>query len=153
MLRTLWTTTLAILLAIPLAAQDSPDRAELRAAIDQGNAAYIAAFGRADAAALAAVYDAHGARLNEHGTVAQGTDAITRDVAAFVHQVGPVTVHLETVEFWRLDDLLYETGKWSYTFTPRGQAQQTIGGRYVTTWRRQAQGGWKILADMGVPGT
>jgi ketosteroid isomerase-like protein len=26
-----------------------------------------------------------------------------------------------------------------------------LGGRYVTLWRRQPDGGWKIWADIGVP--
>ena len=34
----------------------------------------------------------------------------------------------------------------------KGKAEQTIGGRYVTTWKRQADGGWKIKSDVGVPG-
>jgi ketosteroid isomerase-like protein len=142
-----------LVFASTLAAQESTERKEVLAAINQGNAAYIAAFARADAPALAAVYDAHGARLNEHGAIAQGTETITRDVGEFLKQVGPVKVQLETVEFWLVDNMTYETGKWSYTFTPPGRAEQTIGGRYVTTWKRQPSGGWKILADMGVPGT
>jgi uncharacterized protein (TIGR02246 family) len=153
MKRMLTTLVPIVLCAAPVLAQASSDRADVRAAIDRGNAAYISAFARADAPAVAAVYDPNGARLNEHGAAAQGTDAITRDVADLLKQVGPVKVQLETVEFWQLGDLAYETGKWSYTFTPPGRSEQTIGGRYVTTWKRQPTGGWKILADLGVPGT
>ncbi len=32
-------------------------------------------------------------------------------------------------------------------------ATNAADGRYVTIWKEQASGGWKILADMGVPGT
>lgn len=99
------------------------------------------------------MYDPRGARLNDRGVIVQGRDAIAADVGRFISQVGPVKVALETVEFWVVDDQVYETGKWSYTFTPTGKAEQTIGGRYVTTWKRQPDGGWKILADLGVPGT
>ena len=52
-----------------------------------------------------------------------------------------------------IDDTAYETGTWSYTYHPKNQQEQRIGGRYVTLWRRQPDGGWKIWADMGVPGT
>ena len=49
--------------------------------------------------------------------------------------------------------MAYETGAWSYAYHPKGQQEQKIGGRYVTVWHRQADGSWKIWADMGVPGT
>ena len=66
---------------------------------------------------------------------------------------GPCAVGLETAQVWLIDDTAYETGTWSYTYHPKNQQEQRIGGRYVTLWRRQPDGGWKIWADMGVPGT
>jgi uncharacterized protein (TIGR02246 family) len=130
-----------------------PNVAQARHAIDAGNAAYIAAFKHADARALSQVYDPKGARLNEGGQVVQGREAIADDVGKFVAKVGPVRVTLESKEVWLVEDTAYETGLWSYTFQPKGQAEQHIGGHYVTVWRRQPDAGWKILADMGVPGT
>ena len=139
----------------PLAAQTGqpPAVAAARRGIDAGNAAYIAAFKQADARALAQVYDPEGARLNEGGTVVRGRDAIANDVGKFVSQVGAVRVTLESKDLWLVGDTAYETGLWSYTFEPKGKAEQRIGGHYVTLWRRQPDGGWKIWADMGVPGT
>lgn len=138
-----------------LAAQtsQSADRAAVRGSIDAGNAAYIAAFKRADAKALSQVYDLQGARLNDSGVVVRGRSAIADDVGKFVDQVGPVRVTLESKEFWLMDDNAYETGLWSYTFQPKGKAEQHIGGHYVTVWKQQPDGGWKIWADLGVPGT
>ena len=152
------------LLALPLSvsAQATPvaggaiqhfDTAAVRREIDAGNAAYIAAFRRADTKALSRVYDPEGSRLNEGGVVVRGRSAIAADVAKFVSQVGPVQVTLSTKDLWLIDDHAYETGVWSYAFQPKGKAKQKIGGHYVTIWRRQPDGGWKIWADMGVPGT
>ncbi len=118
-----------------------------------GNAAYIAAFKQADAKALSQVYDPQGSRLNEGGIVVRGRSAIADDVGKFVSQVGPVKVQLDSKEVWLIDDKAYETGIWSYTFQPKGKAEQHIGGHYVTVWKRQPDSGWKIWADMGVPGT
>jgi uncharacterized protein (TIGR02246 family) len=140
-------------LAVPLAAQTAPAAASAQAGIKAGNAAYIAAFKRADATALAQVYDPDGARLNEGGTVVRGRRAIADDVEKFVDKVGPVRVTLETKEVWLVDNTAYETGLWSYAFRPKGQAEQRIGGHYVTVWKRQPDSEWKIWADMGVPGT
>ena len=149
--------TLLLLLGIapPLAGQTArpAELAAVRRAIDSGNAAYVAAFRRADAEALAQVYDPEGARLNEGGAVIRGRKAIRADVARFVDRVGPVRVGIETAEVWLVDDMAYESGAWSYAFQPRGKPEQRIGGRYVTLWKRQADGGWRIWTDMGVPGT
>jgi uncharacterized protein (TIGR02246 family) len=146
---------LVLAIAAPLAAQTAPpaDAAAARRSIQAGNAAYIAAFKLADANALAQVYDLEGARLNEGGTVTHGRRAIEEEVGRFVSKVGPVRVMLETREVWLVNSTAYETGVWSYTFHPKGQAEQRIGGHYVTVWKRQPDNGWKILADMGVPGT
>jgi uncharacterized protein (TIGR02246 family) len=146
---------LLLAIAVPVAAQTAPpvDVAPVRRSIDAGNAAYIAAFKRADAKALAQVYDPEGARLNEGGVVVRGRTAIADDVGKFVGQVGPVRVTLDSKDLWLMGDTAYETGLWSYTFQPKGKAEQRIGGHYVTVWKRQPDGGWKILADMGVPGT
>ena len=142
-------------LASPLAAQGSAssELAEARRGIDAGNAAYKAAFLQADPAALAQVYDPAGARLHEDGAMVQGREAIAADAGKFMTRVGPVQVGIETVQVWLVDGIAYETGTWSYTFQPKGEAEQRIGGRYVTLWKRQADGRWKITSDLGVPGT
>lgn len=126
---------------------------DARRGIDRGNADYIAAFAKADADGVAAVYDADGVRLLDDGRVLRGHGAIAGDVRGFIQTVGPVTVTLATTRVWLADNLAYEAGAWSYTFTPKGKNQQRIGGKYVTTWVRQADGGWKIKSDLAVPGT
>ncbi|MGH7674861.1 MAG: YybH family protein, partial [Gemmatimonadales bacterium] len=122
-----------------------------RTGIDRGNAEYIRALAAADSLAVAAVYDARGARLGPNGTMVRGRAAIAADVGAMIRRVGPVKAVLATADLWVIDDVAYETGRWSYTFTPPSGTEQTIGGRYVTVWRKQRDGGWKIAADIGVP--
>jgi uncharacterized protein (TIGR02246 family) len=146
---------LLLTVAAPLAAQTGQpaDVAAASRGIDAGNAAYIAAFKRADANAVSQVYDQEGVRLNQGGVVVRGRNAIADDVRKFVGHVGPVRVTLDTKELWLVGNTAYETGVWSYNFQPKGQADQRIGGHYVTLWKRQPDGGWKIWADMGIPGT
>ena len=148
-------SALALLLWPALLLAQHPDPGPLsdaRRGIDRGNADYIAAFAKADPDGVAAVYDADGVRLGDDGRVLRGRRAITDDVRGFVQAVGPVTVTLATTRVWLVDDLAYETGDWSYTFTPKGKSRQHVGGKYVTTWVRQADGGWKIKTDLAVPG-
>ena len=132
-----------------LHAQGNVQRARL--AIDSVNAAYIRHMRTPDAAAFSEVYDADGARLSSGGRVDRGREAITEAVSRFVDNVGPVIVSLQTLDLWVVGDLAYETGSWSYRYTRPGENERTVGGRYVTVWKRQSDGGWRILADMDVP--
>jgi uncharacterized protein (TIGR02246 family) len=133
-------------------AQSSATDPEIRKAIDSGNAKYIDAFARSDAGALAGLYDESGSRFSPKGVVVRGRPAIAESVAGFMKSVtGPIKVSIETQDLWAVDDLVYETGKYTYTFTPPGKSETQTGGHYVTIWKRQADGGWKIVADMGVP--
>ena len=138
---------------LPGQQRPAAERVAVRAAIDSGNAEYISAFARRDADALARVYTADGARLGRDGEYALGHAAIAAEVRDFVTKVGPVRVTLETVALWIVNDAAYETGKWTYTFQAPGDTTKTIGGRYVTVWRKQRSRSWRIQADMGVPGT
>jgi uncharacterized protein (TIGR02246 family) len=133
-------------------AQSSVTDPEIRKAIDAGNAQYIDAFARSDAGALSGLYDESGSRFSPKGVVVRGRPAIAQSVAEFMKSVtGPIKVSIETQDLWAVDDLVYETGKYTYTFTPPGKSETQTGGHYVTIWKRQADGGWKIIVDMGVP--
>jgi uncharacterized protein (TIGR02246 family) len=133
-------------------AQSSVTDPAIRQAIDAGNAKYIDAFAKSDAGALAGLYDESGSRFSPKGVVVRGRPAIAESVAGFMKSVtGPIKVSIETQDLWVVDDVAYETGKYTYTFTPPGKSETQTGGHYVTIWKRQADGGWKIIADMGVP--
>jgi uncharacterized protein (TIGR02246 family) len=128
---------------------------QVQTAINDGNARYIAAFANADAQAFANVYDVNGTRLGDdgNGSVTRGRDAIARGVDKFMKGVnGTVAVTADTQRLYVVDDLAYEAGKYSLTFVLKGEAtERHVVGQYVTVWKRQKDGGWKIYADMPVP--
>jgi len=132
----------------------SEDRsAEIRQAIDTGNAKYIDAFARLDSKGLAALYDKDGARFGPKGASARGREAIAKKVNEFIQSVtGAIRVTIDTEDLWVVDDFAYETGKYSYTYRLVGQEEESyIKGHYVTVWKKQSDGAWRITADMGVP--
>ncbi len=155
-LHTIWQVTAIFVVLFITSSRAQTDKEqtqdEVREAIDRSNEQYIKAYADADAAALAAVYDSKGSRLSSNGVVHLGRKKITAVVSRFLNNVGPVKVTLETVDLWVVDDLAYETGKWTYMYTPKGKEKRTSGGKYVTIWKRQANKDWKMLADMAVPG-
>lgn len=126
---------------------------EVHESIEAGNVAYIEAMANADARAFAALYDPEGARLSGGGEVVQGRKSIMDQIGGFFTRIGPVTATMETVDVWTIRDRAYETGRWTYTFTPPGDSRRTIGGHYVTIWKLQPDGSWKISVEMSVPGT
>jgi len=126
---------------------------DVKDAIDAGNEAYMEALSIPDARAFTEIFDKQGYRLAGGGEVLKGRNAILNQMGEFFTRVGPVDAVIETEDMWVVDSLAHETGTWTYTFTPPGDARRTVGGRYVTTWRQQSDGSWKILMEMGVPGT
>ena len=48
-------------------------------------------------------------------------------------------------------DLGYSYGTWTFEGPgPDGQTRRSIG-KYLTVWRKQADGSWKVVADIGNP--
>jgi uncharacterized protein (TIGR02246 family) len=129
---------------------DSPAVAAARAGLAAGNAEYIRAFGAGDAAGVAAVYAHDGSRMAPKGAVLTGRAAIRADVARFIASVGPVLVTIDSRELWLVGYMAYESGNWSYTFTPPGKPQRRLAGRFVTGWKLQPDGSWRIYADIGL---
>ena len=146
-------TTASALVAPDLHAQNQPSVDVVRRSIDGGNAKYVAAMADMNHQAFAQVYDPAGSRFNEGGRVVRGHVDIAYAMSQYFRRTGRVQARLETLDLWVVDNLAYETGNWTYRWTPQDQPEIQIGGKYVTVWRKQQEGGWRIWADMGVPGT
>jgi ketosteroid isomerase-like protein len=46
-------------------------------------------------------------------------------------------------------DLGYTYGTWDFTGKGKDGKPVTATGKYLTTWKRQKDGSWKVLADIG----
>ena len=152
------TATLLLLCVVPraraqLGTKDSTTRANVRAAIDRGNAEYIQALAKSDAEAFASVYAPDGARMAPQGELIRGHAAIADGTRKLLQGTGPIDATIGTEDLWVVNDIAYETGKWQYKFTPVKKPTQVLGGRYMTIWKKQPNGHWRIVADMSIPGT
>jgi len=124
---------------------------EVREAIDRGNAQWVDAWDKGDASRIAALFVPDGVLLGRNGKVFKGPKQIFERQKTVVESASKgVKTTVTTVDLWLDGDTAYETGKYSYEYQENGQPV-TEQGRYVTIWKRQTDGSWKIISDMGVP--
>lgn len=133
--------------------EDKNDTAliEARKAIDKGNAQWIEAWDKADASLIANLFAEDGVMLGRNGKVFKGPRQIfDRQKGAMESSGKGVKATVTTVDLWLDGTTAYETGTYSYKFQKDGKPVNEEG-RYVTIWKRQSDGSWKIASDMGVP--
>ena len=125
--------------------------AEVRQAIDKGNAQWIEAWNKADASLLAQLFAEDGVLLGRSGKIFKGPHQILERQKPVMENAGKgVKATVTTVDVWLNGEIAYETGKYSYKYQEK--AKPVIEeGRYVTIWKRQSDGSWKIIVDMGIP--
>jgi uncharacterized protein (TIGR02246 family) len=154
--RILIVMALAIALCGLAAAQtNKPDDARLaeaRKAIDTGNAEWIVGQKAGNADRMAALFDSDGSQFGAKGRVIRGRKAIHDRFADGFKTNGPaLDFTITTLEVWLVDDLAYESGNYTLKLQPKGKDVASYAGKYVTIWKRQRDGGWKIWVDFGVP--
>ena len=130
-------------------------------ALQKNEAQWNDDFASKDANRLVAHY-AEDAVLMSPGTPpAVGTDAIRNTLTKMVSDPAlSLKFHPSKIEVAKAGDLAYTQGSYIVSFTDP-QTRQVVNdhGSYVTTYRKQADGAWKAVADiassempaMGVP--
>jgi uncharacterized protein (TIGR02246 family) len=134
------------------AAPGAPDAlAEVRRAIDKGNAQWSEGWKKGDAALVAALFAEDGVQLSSSGKVFKGPREIQERQKTAMQGADPgVKVTVTTMNVWLDGDTAYETGKYKYEYTEKGKPG-VDEGMYVTVWKRQKDGSWKLSMDMPVP--
>jgi uncharacterized protein (TIGR02246 family) len=137
----------------PPGARSTPEAvAQVRRAIEAGNSTWERAFRSVDAAAVASTFDENGVNVGRDGSCQKGREAIEAGMRSYFETSGPATTTRVDIGDVVLDgDLAYEWGHSDFHFAPRpgGPAQRV--GRYLAIWKVQADGGWKILRNVGLP--
>ena len=136
----------------PTSTQGAPDPlAEVRRAIDKGNAQWSEGWLKGDAAMVAALFAEDGVELAGSGKIFKGPKQIAEHLKTAMQDADPgVKVTVTTTMVWLDGDTAYETGKYKYEYTEKGKPGKDEGS-YVTIWKRQKDGSWKLVMDMGVP--
>src|SRR2546423_3305439 len=136
----------------PMAASNESNAlVDVRRAIDKGNAQWSEGWAKGEAAMVAAIFAADGVQLTGNGKIFKGPQQISEHQKTAMQSVDPgVKVTVTTGTVWLDGDTAYETGKYKYEYKEKGKSA-TDEGRYVTIWKRQKDGSWKLAMDMGVP--
>jgi uncharacterized protein (TIGR02246 family) len=135
----------------PAAPAESEALAEARRAIDKGNAQWSEGWAKGDAAMVAALFAEDGVQLAGHGKIIRGRQQIAEHLKAGMQGADPgIKVTVTTTQIWLDGDTAYESGRYKYEYTEKGKPGKDEG-HYVTIWKRQKDGSWKLAMDMGVP--
>ena len=135
-----------------VASQDSnSEMTKVQRAIDAGNAVWVAAWAKGDAAMLPDTFTPDGKELIAGGKVYKGRKQIL-DMArdSMQKRGGRAKLTITTTDAWLDGNTAYETGTAVYEFTVDGQPK-TLERRYFTVWKRLSKrGAWKIYLNTGI---
>jgi uncharacterized protein (TIGR02246 family) len=130
---------LGVALCLPAAASRADD---VRAAVEAGNRAFIAAFLAGDAQAVAQLYTEQAEVIAPAAPAARGRSAIA-DFWQKSIDAGPKAITLETTAVDSAGDLAYETGNATLVSRDGTSAKS----RYLVVWKRE-DGRWKLHRDI-----
>jgi ketosteroid isomerase-like protein len=124
-----------------LSCKQQTNVAEARKAIEEADARQLEAFATKDLAGLTANYAPDAIILPQNGPMVsdrEGREAFFRDMANMVSDF-----HFSMTTFDASGDLAYEVGTYSGMMGPIADT-----GKFLTVWKRQADGKWMIVADI-----
>ena len=127
------------------------DAAAVRATIDQTNAKMAEALQKADTAAIGSLYADDAIVLMAGQPAWNGKAGIMRSGTEMLNAVKFSDVKFNTLSVDVAGDYAIETGTLEMTLTPKGGKPTPDKGKYVTVWKKQADGSYKIYRD--VPNT
>lgn len=127
-----------------------PDMEADLAAIAKVRDGYAAAFKAGDAVRIAALFTADGQSMEHGQPTASGAAAIESSLTGLFGMVTPGDIDITAGKTVVVGDVAYESGTYKNTVTPKdGGMAVTEEGRYLVVLRRQADGSWKLAANMG----
>lgn len=129
-----------------VAQSEESEVAEIRKAIEEGITKWVEAFNRGDVTGVVAIYADDALLLPPNGEIVQGKQGVQEFWSAALQVLKDVA--LTTVEIGGSGNTGYRIGKYTLTVQPEGQEPKMESGKYVEVWKRQADGSWKLYADI-----
>ena len=147
--RTLYPTVLVLLLlSTQCPAQPGAIDPSARKEINAGNQAWVDGMKQGGIPLIAATYTADALDFNAAGDCIKGRAAIEQHMKEQLTKLGRArSASVASVGSTQQGDFVYEWGQAEATFADG----KKVVDRYLTVWRRQAGGGWKIFRNLVVP--
>ncbi len=124
------------------------DTAAVRSAIEAANAEFINAFKRGDKARMLANYTDDAVVMMPNEVLWRGNAELDKGFTKLLSQTSLKEGGVKTEDVMLAGDLAVETGTNSWTLQPKSGREINDKGKYLTVWKHQADGSWKILRDI-----
>lgn len=123
------------------------DQRKGRGCILAADAAWLKVYQAKDLAKSVAFCDEQASMLAPNAPIATGKDAVAKLIADdFAHDT--VTWHANKVGVARSGDLGYTSGTTEDSIKDPSGKTISDRGKYLTVWKKQVDGSWKVLYDM-----
>ncbi len=129
-------------------AQAEPNVAEIRSAIEAANQKWAAAMLAGDMTDAIGNYADDAVLMMPMMPTLNGRAAIESGMKEMLTMMKVNDAKPSTLDVVASGDLAIETGTVTMTTTMKGAKPVTEVGKYLTVWKRQADGGWKIIRDI-----
>ena len=129
-------------------ASTEADLASIEQAIDAANEKFVNALKAGDVPTAMANYASDAVVMMPNEPAWQGTDAISNGFKGFLSQMTITEFAVMPNQVVVGGDLAVETGGGEWTFQPKSGAPIKDKVKYVTVWKKQPDGSWKIIRDI-----
>ena len=142
--------TAACLSACTPAAPPPPDPAAVRASLLAADQAFAAATAAKGLEGWMAAFDDSAIQMEPDIPFTPGIEHIRAGIApAFADTSWHLSWEPTMAFASAAGDLGYTLGTWKSTRTAANGAERVSTGKYVTVWRKQADGSWRVVFDGG----
>ena len=124
------------------------DAAAVRQAIEQANNKYVDAVIRGDSAGLIANYADDMVDMDAGRPGWGGRADLALGLGKWIksQKISDYKYNIQSVNV--AGDYAIETGSYEFTGTPKGGKPMPNKGKYLTVWKKQGDGSWKIIRDI-----
>jgi uncharacterized protein (TIGR02246 family) len=141
--------TLYVLIVLLAACTPAPDTRDADAkAIKELESAWVKTAGTKDADAFAAFYTDDASVLMPNAPIFTGKPAIKDSIKPMMADPNFSLTFMPTrLEVSKSGDMAFTQGPYKMTFSDMQGNKFTDEGKYLTVWRKQADGKWKAVED------
>jgi uncharacterized protein (TIGR02246 family) len=127
------------------------DASAIRAWIDSLNAQLVEAVKRRDTATIAGVYTDDAIVMWSEEPAHRGRVAAIKAWSGMLAGGTVRDFSLKTDDVMVGGDLAVETGAYEMTFQPKAAKEARYKGNYVSVWKRQPDGSWRMFREIDNP--